>query len=187
MSVSDNSIQQSTALTSKVLRDRFYRDKYQWPQLRNLVLGSLTYHVSRFKQFPEVILATLPRNHLWHTLVETSSRWTIGKWGNVCLSLVFQLEFLLLWQSTMTKEQVGEERIALLYTSILVHHRRKSGQELKQYWNPAATTDAETTEGWYLLTCFPCFALLTSYRVQEQQPKVGATHHGLGPLTSITY
>jgi hypothetical protein len=35
----------------------------------------------------------------------------------------------------MTKKQAGEERVYSAYTSIGVHHQRKSGLELKQVRN----------------------------------------------------
>jgi len=50
--------------------------------------------------------------------------------------------------STVTKRQVGEERVYLAYTSkYIVHHRKKSGQKFKQDWNLEGEVDAETTEG----------------------------------------
>jgi hypothetical protein len=53
----------------------------------------------------------------------------------------------------MTKKQVGEERVYLPYTSILlfitkeVRTRTQTGQE--------AGADAEATEGYSLLACLP--------------------------------
>jgi hypothetical protein len=56
----------------------------------------------------------------------------------------------------MTKKQVGEERVYLAYTSILLFvtkEVRTGTQEGKE-----AGADAEAMEGYYLLACFPWLA-----------------------------
>ena len=56
-------------------------------------------------------------------------------------------------QSTMTKKQAGEERVYSTYAShIAVHHKRKSGLELKQVRNLEAGADTEAMEGCCLRT-----------------------------------
>jgi hypothetical protein len=45
-----------------------------------------------------------------------------------------------------------------LHFQIIVHHWRKSGQELKQGWNLKAGTDAEAMERRCLLAYFPSFS-----------------------------
>jgi hypothetical protein len=57
----------------------------------------------------------------------------------------------------MTKERI-EEDLFTLYFHIVVHHQRKSGQELTQGRNLEAGVDAEAMEGCYLLACFPWLA-----------------------------
>ena len=52
--------------------------------------------------------------------------------------------------------QVGEERAYLAYTStLLFHHQRKSGQELKQDRALEAGADAEAMEGCCVLVYSP--------------------------------
>ena len=67
-----------------------------------------------------------------------------------------------------------------------VHHWRKSGQELKQGWNPEAGADAETMEGAAYWLDSPGLLSLSFYRTQDHQPRDSTTHNGLGPppLTS---
>jgi hypothetical protein len=64
---------------------------------------------------------------------------------------LYVLVFLLLQWNTRIKNQVGEERIYLAYTSIhfhsTVHHWRKSGQEFKQGQKLETGADAEAMEG----------------------------------------
>ena len=42
-----------------------------------------------------------------------------------------------------------EKGLFVLHFRVIVHHWRKSGQELKQGWNLEAGADAETMEGSY--------------------------------------
>jgi hypothetical protein len=80
----------------------------------------------------------------------------------------------------MTKKQIGEERVYLAYTSILlfiikeVRTGTQAGQE--------AGADAEAMEGCSLLACFPGLLSLLSYRTQDCQPRDGRTHKGPFPL-----
>jgi hypothetical protein len=80
----------------------------------------------------------------------------------------------------MTKNQVGEERVYLAYTSILlfitkeVRTGTQAGQE--------AGTDAEP---WWVVTYWlGSLGLLSllSYRTQDYQPRDGPTHKGPFPL-----
>jgi hypothetical protein len=80
----------------------------------------------------------------------------------------------------MTKKQVGEERVYLSYTSILlfitkeVRTGTQAGQE--------AGADAEAMEGCSLLACLPVLLSLLSYRTQDYQPRDGPTQKGPFPL-----
>ena len=58
----------------------------------------------------------------------------------------------------MTKKQVGEERVYLAYTFILLFITKevKTGSQAGQ----KAGTDAEAMEGCYLLACLPWLAQL---------------------------
>jgi hypothetical protein len=58
-----------------------------------------------------------------------------------------------------------------LYFQIIIHHKRKSGEELTQGRNLEAGADAEAMEGCCLLACF-----LTE---PGYQLRGGNTHHGL--------
>jgi hypothetical protein len=49
----------------------------------------------------------------------------------------------------------GEKGLFDLHFCISVHHKRKSGQELKQDRNLEAGADAEAMEGCCILVCFP--------------------------------
>jgi hypothetical protein len=69
---------------------------------------------------------------------------------------------------------------ALFTLPIIIHHQRKSGQELKHSRNLKAGADAEAMGECCLLACSSCLSLL-SYRSQEHQPRDGTTHNGLGP------
>ena len=46
-----------------------------------------------------------------------------------------------------------EKGLFVLHFRVIVHHWRKSGQELKQGWNLEAGADAETMEECCLLAC----------------------------------
>ena len=45
------------------------------------------------------------------------------------------------------------ERKGVIYFQIIVHHLKKSGQELRQGWNLETGTDAKAMEGCCLLAC----------------------------------
>ena len=66
-----------------------------------------------------------------------------------------------------------------------VHHKRKSGQELKQGRILEAGADAEAMEKWNLLVCSHALLSLLSYRSQDHQHTDGATYCGLSPSPSI--
>jgi hypothetical protein len=76
----------------------------------------------------------------------------------------------------MTKKQVGEKRVYLAYTSILlfitkeVRTGTQAGQE--------AGADAKALEGCFLLVYFPGLLSLLSCRTQDYQPRNGITHKG---------
>ena len=64
------------------------------------------------------------------------------------------LGFPLLQQSNMTRKQIGEERVYLVYISITLFITKESpGQELKQGRNLEVGADAEAMEECCLLTC----------------------------------
>ena len=70
-----------------------------------------------------------------------------------------------------------------LHFCIVVHHQRRSGQELRQGRNLEAGADAEAMEwGRLLLNGLlpPGLLNLFSYRIQVHKPRDGTTHHGLG-------
>ena len=67
----------------------------------------------------------------------------------------------------MTKKQTREETF----------YRRSSGQELKQYWNLDAGTDAKVMEGAVYCLVSPSLLSLLSYRTQDYQPRDGTTHN----------
>jgi hypothetical protein len=54
----------------------------------------------------------------------------------------------------------GGKDLLSLHFHIVVHHQRKSGQELTQGRNLEVGVDAEAMEGCYLLACFPWLAQL---------------------------
>jgi hypothetical protein len=60
------------------------------------------------------------------------------------------------WSNIMTKKQVGEERIYLAYTSILLFITKevRTGSQAGH----GAGADAEAMEGCSLLACFPWLA-----------------------------
>jgi hypothetical protein len=69
------------------------------------------------------------------------------------------LGFLLLQRNTVTKRQVGEERVYSAYTCTLLFITKGSfGQELKQGRNLEAGADAEAMEECCLLDCSLWFA-----------------------------
>jgi hypothetical protein len=73
---------------------------------------------------------------------------------------------LLLQQNTMTKKQVGEERVYWAYTSISLL-TLKSGQELNQGRILEAGVDGEAMEGCCLLACSHALLSLLSYSTQD--------------------
>jgi hypothetical protein len=76
----------------------------------------------------------------------------------------------------MTKKQVGEERVYLTYTSILlfITKEARTGTQAGQ----EAGADAETMEGCSLLACLPWL----DYQNQDYQPRDGSTNKGPFPL-----
>ena len=78
----------------------------------------------------------------------------------------------------MNKKQVGEERVYLAYTSILlfitkeVRTGTQAGQE--------AGADAEAMEGCYWLASRDLLSLF-SYRTQDYHPRDATTHKGPFP------
>jgi hypothetical protein len=80
----------------------------------------------------------------------------------------------------MTKKQVGEERVYLAYTSIVlfitkeVRTGNQAGQE--------AGARAEAIEGYSLLVCLPWLAQTTLLQKQDYHPRDGPTHKGPFPL-----
>jgi hypothetical protein len=64
----------------------------------------------------------------------------------------------------MTKKQVGEERVHLAYTSILllITKEVRTGTQARQ----EAGADAEAMEGCSLLACLPGLLSLLSHRTQ---------------------
>jgi hypothetical protein len=80
-------------------------------------------------------------------------------------------------QNIMTKKQIGEERVYSADTShIAVHHRRKSGLELKQ-----VRKQELMQRPWWDITYWlasPGLLSLLSYRTQDYQPRDGTTHKG---------
>jgi hypothetical protein len=60
------------------------------------------------------------------------------------------------YTNIMTKKQVGEERVYLVYISTLLLSPKevKTGSQAGQ----EAGADAEAMEGCFLLACFPCLA-----------------------------
>jgi hypothetical protein len=82
----------------------------------------------------------------------------------------------------MTKKQVGEERVYLAYTSILlfiikeVRTGTQAGQE--------AGADAEVMEGCSLLAGSPGLLSLLSYRTKTTSPEMVPPTRGLSPLIS---
>jgi len=80
----------------------------------------------------------------------------------------------------MTKKQVGEEIVYSAYTfSIVVHHQRKSGLELKQVRKQELMQRPWRDVSYWLAS--PGLLSLLSYRTQDHQPGDGTTHSGLGP------
>ena len=80
----------------------------------------------------------------------------------------------------MTKKQVGEERVYLAYTSILLFITKEVRTGTQAGQNAGA--DAEAIEGCSLLACLSGLLSLLSYRTQDYQPRDGSTHKGPFPL-----
>jgi hypothetical protein len=84
-------------------------------------------------------------------------------------------------QNTMTKKQVGEERVYSAYTfHIAVHYQRKSGQELKQVKKQELMQRPWRDVSYWLAS--PGLLSLLSYRTQEYQPRNDSTHKGPSPF-----
>lgn len=91
--------------------------------------------------------------------------------------------------NTMTKEQLGDERVYFsLKFPITVYDFQNSEQEFKQERNPETANRAEVMQEhcWLSSDCSVGLPSLFSYTPQGHLPKNDTTHHGLGPLTSIT-
>jgi hypothetical protein len=82
----------------------------------------------------------------------------------------------------MTKKQVGEERVYLAYTSILLFITKevRTGTQAGQ----KAGTDAEAMEGCSLLACLPGLLSLLSYRTKTTSPEMVPPTRGLFHLIS---
>jgi hypothetical protein len=65
-----------------------------------------------------------------------------------------------------------------VHFQIIVHHWRKSGQELKQDWNLEAGADAEAMEGCCLLACLSWLAQHAFLYNQDHWPRYGTTDLG---------
>jgi len=79
--------------------------------------------------------------------------------------------------------QVREEKVYSAYTSdhIIVHHQRKSAQELKKVWNlERELMQRPQRDAAYWLVSHGLLSLL-SYRIQDHKPRDGAAHSGLSP------
>ena len=75
----------------------------------------------------------------------------------------------------MTKKQVGEERVYLAYTSILLFITKKSGLELKQVRKQELMQRPWRDVTYWLPS--PGLLSLLSYRTQDYQPRDGPTHN----------
>jgi hypothetical protein len=80
----------------------------------------------------------------------------------------------------MTKKQVGEERVYLAYTSILLFITKevRTGTQAGQ---KAGAEQRPWRDVLYWLASFGLLSLL-SYRTQDSQPRDGPTHKGPFPL-----
>lgn len=61
------------------------------------------------------------------------------------------------------------------HISITVHHKRKSGQKLRSM-NLEGGADAETMEGYCLLTCSPWLPYPAFFSAQDHLPRAGTAH-----------
>lgn len=72
----------------------------------------------------------------------------------------------------MTKSKLESLHVFSLHFYIIVHHQRKSRQELKQAGKLGAAANAEATEG--------CVYWLSPQLASLENPK-GPAHNGMGP------
>ena len=77
--------------------------------------------------------------------------------------------------STTTRNKLGGMGLFTLYFHVIIHHSKKSGNELKQ---------KQTQGPWKRTAYWPAFSYL-SYISQDHLHKGGTAHSGLGPPTSI--
>jgi hypothetical protein len=82
----------------------------------------------------------------------------------------------------MIKKQVLEERVFGLHSHIVVHHRRRSGQELTQGRNLEAGADTEDLEAAAYWHACPGLLSFLSYRTLDYQPRYNTTQNGLSPI-----
>ena len=79
----------------------------------------------------------------------------------------------------------GRKGLLGLYFHTSVHHRRKSGQKLKQSWNlEQELMQKPWRSDAYWIALHGLLSLL-SYRTQNQKPIGSTTHHRLGYLPLI--
>jgi hypothetical protein len=84
-------------------------------------------------------------------------------------------------QNTMTKKQVGEERVYSAYTfHIAVDHQKMSALELKQV-RKQELMQRPWKDVTYWLASTGLLSLLP-YRIQDSQPRDGPTHKGPFPF-----
>jgi hypothetical protein len=87
-------------------------------------------------------------------------------------------------RNTMTKKQLGEEKLYFIL-DLIIHNLGKSGQELK-----AVTWRQEVMlRSWRSATYGSApysLLILLSYNTQDHLPRNAATNNELGPPTSIT-
>jgi hypothetical protein len=107
--------------------------------------------------------------------------------------LMFYVGFLLVQQNTMTKKQVGEERVYSAHTSTLLfitkgsqdRNSHRAGTQAGQV--PGGRSDTEAMEGYSLLDCLPWLAQPAFLeKLRGLQSRGVPTHSGLGPHPLIT-
>lgn len=96
---------------------------------------------------------------LWLLLAENESEYFhcklyYQKSRDICISHVHCLRVSV----AVSKSTLGRKGFFCLYFQIIEHHWRKSGQELKQGWNPEAEAETKALEGCCLLVYFPQLA-----------------------------
>ena len=80
----------------------------------------------------------------------------------------------------MTKKQVGEERIYLAYTSILLFITKEVRTGTQKVRKQELMQRPWRDDPYWLAS--PGLLSLFSYRTQDYQPKDGTTHKGTPPL-----